>query len=220
MSSSRAATVDPGGFEPGRFAGLILAGGEGRRFGGPKAFARLPDGRTFLESCRDLLLAAGARPIAATLPPGIAPVEIAGVRSLPLPEVGLDMLGSARWGLRHLISAPGWRRVVLLPVDHPLVGGDTVRALARQQGPVVVPTTGGRRGHPIVLDRRTAEEVARELVPGNTLRDVVAAVGRVDVSVDDPGIRANCNTPQALREHWRLVVDSRPPSSPARPGER
>jgi CTP:molybdopterin cytidylyltransferase MocA len=206
MSSSRAAPVGEAGFEPGRFAGLILAGGEGRRFGGPKAFARLPDGDTFLEKCRNVLMAAGARPIAATLPPGIAPVEIAGVRPLPLPERGLDMLGSVRWGLRHLISAPGWRRVVLLPVDHPLVGSDTVRALVRAEGPVVIPTTGGRRGHPIVLDRRTAEEVARGLVPGTTLRDVVAAAGRLDVPVDDPGIRANCNTPQALREHWQLVV--------------
>ncbi len=37
-----------------RTAGLILAGGAGRRFGGPKAFARLPDGRTFLEACADV----------------------------------------------------------------------------------------------------------------------------------------------------------------------
>ena len=91
------------------FSGLILAGGAGRRFGEPKAFARLPDRRTFLEACRDVLRSAGASVVAATLPSGSAQEEVAGLRSLPLPEAGLDMLASARWGLRHLISEGRWR---------------------------------------------------------------------------------------------------------------
>ena len=30
---------------------VILGGGEGKRWGGPKAWAPLPDGRSFLEAC-------------------------------------------------------------------------------------------------------------------------------------------------------------------------
>lgn len=182
-----------------RFAGLILAGGEGRRFGGPKAFARLPDGRLFVEACRDVLAGGGARPVAATLPPRHAGHEIPGLRQIPLPEAGLDMLASLRWGLRHLLSDAGWSRVVVLPVDHPLARSETVRQLAAAAGEAAVPSFRSRRGHPVVLSRHVATELAGGELGGATLRDVLAAVEPVEVPVDDPGVLANCNTPDALR---------------------
>jgi CTP:molybdopterin cytidylyltransferase MocA len=182
-----------------QFAGLILAGGEGRRFGAPKAFARLPDGRTFLEACCEALTAAGARTVAATLPPRHAGHEVPGLRQVALPEPGLDMLGSLRWGLRHLLSEPAWGAVVALPVDHPLVGAVAIRELAAVAAAVAVPCYRGKRGHPILLDRAVADRIARGELTGATLRDVVRLVGAVDVAVDDPGVVANCNTPEALR---------------------
>jgi CTP:molybdopterin cytidylyltransferase MocA len=187
-------------------AGLILAGGEGRRWGAPKAFVRLPDQRSFLEACRDLLAGAGVRPLAATLPHNIGPEELPGLRSLPLPEPGLDMLASLRWGLRHLISDSSWRSVVVLPVDHPLVASDTVISLANSGGAAAIPVQGGKHGHPVCLSRQVAEQVAREVLGGANLRDIIRSVGSVDVPVDDPGIHANCNTPEALKRH--LGVDN------------
>lgn len=183
------------------FAGLILAGGAGRRFGGPKAFARLPDGRTFLEACRDTLREAGAAVVAGTLPHGSAQEEVAGLRSLPLPESGLDMLASVRWGLRHLISDRRWRVVVVLPVDHPLVALETVRALVARQANAAVPLYRGKHGHPVCFTREVAEQVAREQLRGENLRDILRTVGVADVEVGDPGVIANCNTPDALRDH-------------------
>lgn len=188
-----------------RFAGLILGGGEGRRFGGPKAYARLPDGRTFLESCVAVLGAAGARPVAATLPPGQAIDEVPGLRALPLPGPGFDMLASLRWGLRHLVSDPGWVKVVVLPVDHPLVRPVTVTALAGSTAEVAVPVAGGKHGHPLCLSRRVAEDVAWERLPGHSVREVLGEVGVTDVAVDDPGIHANCNTPGALARFWSAL---------------
>ena len=182
-----------------RFAGLILAGGEGRRFGAPKAFARLPDGRTFLEACCEAMSAAGARPVAATLPPRHAGHELPGLRPIPLPGPGLDMIGSLRWGLRHLISDASWESVVVLPVDHPLVGPAAIRELAAVEAAAGVPTHLGKHGHPIVLAREVATGIARGELTGGTLRDILAAVGCVEVAVDDPGVIANCNTPEALR---------------------
>jgi CTP:molybdopterin cytidylyltransferase MocA len=181
------------------FAGLILAGGEGRRFGEPKAFARLPDGRTFLEACCEAMAAAGARPVAATLPPRHAGHELPGLRQIALPGPGLDMLGSLRWGLRHLISEPSWDAVVVLPVDHPLVGPAAIRELAAVEAAAGLPTYLGKHGHPIVLAREPAGRVARDEIVGATLRDILAAVGWVEVAVGDPGVVANCNTPEALR---------------------
>lgn len=184
---------------------MVLAGGEGRRFGGPKAFARLPDRRTFLEACGEILVEAGARPVAATLPPGDTADGIPGVRPMPLPETGLDMLSSLRWGLRHLISEPEWAAVIMLPVDHPLVSTKTVVMLAEVDAPVVIPTFGGKHGHPILLSRDVAEGIARKEINGVTVRDVLGSVGAVDVEVDDPGVIANCNTPEALRDAIKIL---------------
>jgi len=185
---------------PIRFAGLILAGGEGRRFGGPKAFARLPDGRTFLEACTEALTAAGASPLAATVPRRHAGHEVPGLRQISLPEERLDMLASLRWGLRHLVSDRSWTAVVVLPVDHPLVGAEAIRQLVAAAADVAIPDYRGRHGHPVCLARAIANSLAHNDFAAATLREILVAVGAVEVPVDDPGVVANCNTPQALRD--------------------
>lgn len=180
-------------------AGLILAGGMGSRFGGPKAGALLPDGRTFLEACTATLQASGTGSVVATLPPGFGEPEIDGLVAVPLREEGLDMFASLRIGLRRLVGEAGWNRVALLPVDHPLVRPATVAALAACGARAAVPSYRGKHGHPVVIDRPTAEAVVSGVIPGPTLREVLREVGAADVVVDDPGAVANCNTTEALQ---------------------
>jgi CTP:molybdopterin cytidylyltransferase MocA len=184
---------------------LILAGGAGSRFGGPKAWALLPDGRTFVQACTASLRAAGADPVLATLPPGSNDPQIEGLVVIPLPEPGLDMFASLRIGLRRLVGEEGWNRVALLPVDHPLVRPRTVTVLAVSTPSAVIPSYRGKRGHPVVIDRATAEMIASDRLAGPTLREVLRGVGAVDLEVDDPGTVANCNTPGALETAWRSV---------------
>jgi len=179
-------------------AGLILAGGIGVRFGGPKAWALLPDGRSFLEACADALRAAGVDPMAATLPPGSDDPGIAGLIGLPLPQAGLDMFGSLRIGVFHLLDVGGWHRLAVLPVDHPLVRPGTVAALAAADTAAVVPRVRGKHGHPVVIGRSTAAAIAGGSVAGPTLREVLRDIGAVEIDVDDPGVIVNCNTPATL----------------------
>lgn len=180
------------------FAALILAGGVGERFGGPKAFARLPDGATFLERCLAVVRAAGADPVAATLPPAAAGPSVEGLLALALPAPGMDMLASVRHGLNRLLEATGWSVVVVLPVDHPLIRPETVRVLAREAVPTAVPRYRGKRGHPVALARSFVEQLVSGTSAPATLRDAMKAAGRRDVEVDDPGVVANCNTPEQL----------------------
>ena len=181
-----------------RFAGLILAGGTGERYGGPKAFARLPDGRTFLAACAELLASAGAKPLLATLPAGAPSLQAPHLEGLPLPASGLAMFDSLKLGLQHLLADQAWDAVVVLPVDHPLVAPDTVRALAGTEAEAALPSHQGKHGHPVMLSRRVAERIVTGELAGPTLREVLRAVGTVDVAVDDPGVTANCNNPEAL----------------------
>jgi CTP:molybdopterin cytidylyltransferase MocA len=181
-------------------AGLILAGGYGERYGGPKAFARLPDRTTFLERCAATLVAAGAAPVIATVPPGTAVTAPVGVDIVPLPAAGLDMLASIRVGLSRLLDTTGWLAVAILPVDHPLVSSASVRALAAVAAPSTVPVYRGKRGHPVCLARSVAMAIVRQELPGPTLREALRAAGRHDVAVDDPGVVANCNTPERLQQ--------------------
>jgi len=181
-------------------AGLVLAGGEGSRFGGPKAWALLPDGRTFLEACAVSLRGGGADPVVATLPPGSDDPQIEGLEVVPLPEPGLDMFASLQIGLQRLMGEGGWTRVALLPVDHPLVQPATIAALARSESSAAIPSHNGKHGHPVVIDRTTAEMIASGEMQGPTLREVLKKIGAVDVEVNDSGAIANCNTPGALAQ--------------------
>lgn len=180
------------------FAGLVLAGGEGRRYGGPKAWARLPDGRSFLDACVNALLDAGARPVAATVPPGYEGRGVDGLDLVVLPRRGLDMFASLRIGLTALARIGGWTRAVLLPVDHPLVKAETIRVLAAASGRAVIPRFQGKHGHPVVIDRTIAASIADGVRHGPTLRNVLDDAAAVDLEVADPGTVANCNTPDEL----------------------
>jgi CTP:molybdopterin cytidylyltransferase MocA len=185
-----------------RFAGLILAGGIGERYGGPKAFSRLPDGRPFLAACAEALATAGAAPLLATLPPDVPALASPNLQGLPLPAWGLAMFDSLRLGLERLLADPVWRAVVVLPVDHPLVTPDTVRALVACDAEAALPSHDGKHGHPVKLSRRVAEAIVAQELAGPTLRDVLRSVSTTDVPVDDPGVTANCNTPDALAAAW------------------
>jgi CTP:molybdopterin cytidylyltransferase MocA len=181
-----------------RVAGLILAGGAGERYGGPKAFARLPDGRPFLTACAELLAAGGATPLLATLPFATPALSAPQIEGLPLPTPGLPMFESLRLGLERLLRDPTWASVVVLPVDHPLVAPATVTALAASHGDAAIPSHHGKHGHPVMLARSVAERIVGRELAGPTLREVLRAVATATVEVDDPGVIANCNSPEAL----------------------
>ena len=120
----------------------------------------------------------------------------------PTPELG--MLSSLQCGLAALGALP--YGVLFLPVDFPAVEERTVQELVAlfERSPDVaaaMPRQGGKRGHPVLMSRRLAEEILA--LPANgEARNVIRAHNHeiVYAEVDDPGIHRDVDTPDDYRE--------------------
>lgn len=125
-------------------AGLVLAAGEGRRFGGPKAVVRV-GGERLVDRAVRLLADGGCVPVLVV--DGAVRLTVRRARVVHNPDWGTGMGSSLRAGLRALRDEPAGAVVVVL-VDQPWLGPGAVHRLraARAGGAfVAVATYGGDR---------------------------------------------------------------------------
>ncbi len=146
---------------PGTTAGLVLAAGGGRRYGGPKALVTFR-GRLLVERAVDLLRAGGCDPVLVVLGAAAAEVvataDLAGTTVVRNPGWAGGMGSSLRTGLAALPAAAG--AVVVTLVDTPGLGPESVRRLIAAGGDAAQATYQGRRGHPVLLGRTVLADVA------------------------------------------------------------
>jgi CTP:molybdopterin cytidylyltransferase MocA len=147
-----------------KVAALVLAAGAGRRFGGPKALARI-DGVRLVDRMVTIARDGGCDPVVVV--EGAAPLApVDGARVVRAEGWAEGMGASLRTGLAAL---PGDADAcVVLLVDTPWLTGAAIRRLLADW-----PGTGagmaaydGRRRHPAVLAREVWPEVA-ELAVGD-----------------------------------------------------
>ena len=165
--------------------GLLLAAGEGRRYGGPKALARDDDGTSWLlrsvqalRPCAEIVvvLGAGAEQAAALLP-----MSVSRIRADDWAE---GMGASLRAGLQVLGSTDHDAALVSL-VDLPDVDAAVVaRLLGSATGPDVLARAAydGVPGHPVLIGRAHWDGVVATAVGDRGARDHLAAheVGLVE----------------------------------------
>jgi CTP:molybdopterin cytidylyltransferase MocA len=182
-------------------AGVILAAGESRRMGSPKALLPI-GGETFARRAVRVAREAGLEPVRLVVGSALPDLAAAHPELVPLlvtnphPEQG--QLASLRVGLASL--PPEVDAAVVHLVDHPLVTAETVRALLRARrataAAIVVPVAGGRRGHPVLFGREIFAELetcpldlgARAVVAGRPERVL-------EVEVNDGGIHVDVDSP-------------------------
>jgi len=127
-----------------------------------------------------------------------ANASLAGAVIISHPGFAAGRTSSIQAGLRALPDEA--EAFLLYPVDHALVQGATVGALLEARcasgRPIVVPTSGGRRGHPILCDRAIGEEILA-LAPDAPAHEVVKRdPGRVhEVAVEDAEVLRDLDTP-------------------------
>ena len=146
-------------------AGVLLAAGEGSRFGRPKALVEL-DGQTLAERGVTLLRAGGTDPV--LIVTGAAQVDLGPghqARTVYNGEWRTGMGSSLRAALRALTeleAGPEVGAVVVALADQPLVGAAAVARLiaAYQAGAgVAVAAYAGRPRNPVLLAREHWPEV-------------------------------------------------------------
>jgi CTP:molybdopterin cytidylyltransferase MocA len=184
-----------------KVAGLILAAGESRRMGSPKAL--LPyRGESFLDTLIDRLHAR-CSPVIVVLGSGAATIRAAVTRPATFvvnPDWHTGQTGSMQRGLRAV--PPECEGVLFTLVDHPAVAPATIDALLAPQTPALlrVPRYQGKRGHPIWFSRDLIPEFLALPVDG-AARDVVRShAAQTDfLDLDDPGIVADIDDPAAYQ---------------------
>jgi CTP:molybdopterin cytidylyltransferase MocA len=197
-------------------AGVLLAAGEGSRFGRPKALVEL-DGQTLAERGVALLRAGGTDPV--LIVTGAAQVELRPehqARTVYNGEWRTGMGSSLRAALRALTeleAGPEVGAVVVALADQPLVGAEAVGRLiaAYQAGAgVAVAAYGGKPRNPVLLAREHWPEVIATATGDQGARAFLRARPELVTLVEcgDTGRPDDIDTPADL-EH---IAVSRPGS--------
>lgn len=179
-------------------AGLILAAGESRRMGSPKALLRYRD-QTFLDTLIGLF-AARCSPVIVVLGANADEIRRGVDRDAVFvlnPDYLAGQTSSMQCGLR---AVPADAEGVLFTLsDHPAVAASTIDALVAEPRPLIrVPRFEGRRGHPVWFSRELIPEFLA-LPAGGAARDVVYshAAETEYPDVGDAGVVADIDDPAA-----------------------
>jgi CTP:molybdopterin cytidylyltransferase MocA len=159
-------------------AGLVLAAGEGRRYGMPKALVAYPE-KLLVQRAADTLEEAGCAPTVVVLGAQAARVRAAAPglpRTVVNPDWPTGLGSSLRVGLDALAGTPATAAVVLL-VDMPGVTPAAVRRIAAfaAADALVMGGYGNRRGHPVLLGRDHWAGVSRSATGDKGARDYLRA---------------------------------------------
>lgn len=202
--------ADPNPLGRARLVGVILAAGESRRMGRPKALLAAPGWEppeSFLDRMIGLL-AAHSAPVIVVLGAHADAIRGGAARASQATFVVNQrypegQLTSLQCGLRAVPEEAAG--VIFTPVDFPRVLAGTVAGVVaafwRGDGSgLVIPRYQGRRGHPVCAARKFIPEFL-ELPAEAQARQIIHrhAAQACYVDVDDPGILRDVDDPEAYR---------------------
>lgn len=182
--------------------GILLAAGQGRRFGADKLLHPLPDGTPLALAAARALKAACPRAVAVLRPDQTslsALLTDAGLAIVICPEAGAGMGHSLAAGVAATQDADAW---LVALADMPFVRSTThariVAALA-DGASLAAPTFNGQRGHPVGF---TAEwRDALLALSGDVGARAILSRHANRLSLidgDDPGVLCDVDTPADL----------------------
>ncbi len=126
-------------------------------------------------------------------------VTVAGARPVVNERYREGRASSLRAGA---VAVEGAKTIVVLSVDQPRPAAITHRLLAEHTSGITVPSHGGRRGHPVVLDGALLPELREVDEATRGLRAVLArhAAEVREVPFDSATVLLDLNTPEDYRQ--------------------
>lgn len=190
-----------------RVGALVLAGGAGRRaLPWDKLLTRDPSGRTMIARTLDATGASGADAVLLVLGNDADRLRDAcpGTDWVHAPDHAEGLAASLRCGIARA-ERDGWDAALVCLGDMPLVLPATLRRLigawreARPRPDAVLPLSDGRRGNPVLWDRRMFP-LLLELRGDSGARSVLDRPPTVVLALDtgDDAVLEDFDTPDAL----------------------
>ncbi|MFV3128602.1 NTP transferase domain-containing protein [Niveispirillum sp. KHB5.9] len=189
-----------------RIAGLVLAGGFGRRMGGGNKLLHVWQGKPLVRHVADAALAAQLAGVT------VATGHQAGDVRAALDGLGLDFAHALDHGdglsatLKAGLAAlpEDVDGVIVLLGDMPRVTAGIIDRLVAAFSPtdgrgIIVPTCGGQRGNPVLWDRAYIAEMMALTGDAGAKSLIAQHKGVVcEVAVEDAGVLLDVDTPEAL----------------------
>ena len=152
-------------------AGLVLAAGDGKRFGGPKA-PYVHNGQRLVDRAVTVLTEAGCDPVFVVLGAWVG--DVPGATVLENENWSTGMGTSLQVGLSHLNSEPGIDEVVVSLVDLPGLTSLAVSRIVETPGDIVVAAYDAKRGHPVKFASSTWPELITSAIGDQGARSYIA----------------------------------------------
>jgi len=195
-------------------AAVILAAGESRRMGTPKALLPLPATPVATEGITTFV--EHLRSIAQHPRIGLRRVVLGAHAGDVLSHVKLiaeDIVVNADWATGQLSSIQaairslppsGTDGVVLFLVDQPLITAGLVGTLVEQfyatTKRIVIPTYNGKRGHPVIFASSLYDELLAAPAEQGARAVVWAHANEVlEIPTDEEGVVLNLNDPETMK---------------------
>lgn len=181
---------------------IILAAGLSSRMGSLKALLKI-DGETMISRVVGLMEAVGASPIVVVV--GYRQEDIR--RQLEGRSVTFvynekyaesQMMDSMILGFDEVQDK--CERVLITPVDVPVVVPDTVKLLLNSDGGFVRPVFGGKAGHPVLLKTELIPKIKEYSNEGLNKAILNSGIGYTDIAVPDEGVLMESNTPEEFEK--------------------
>jgi molybdenum cofactor cytidylyltransferase len=200
---------------------VVLAAGEGKRMGLPKALLEHEKGRSFLGQLIRTFEKAGSG-VLCVVGKHAADIRAQHPEALLVENPSWEdgQLSSVRVGLRAALEE-GAQVIFIHPVDMPLIRPATVSALLKAitgtQVEGVVPEFEGAAGHPLVLTRAAAEKILA-MTDIASLESGLRPLNILRLRTKDPAVMVDLNTPEVYTRVLGVEPHLAPP--PKRRGKR
>lgn len=99
------------------------------------------------------------------------------------------MFSSVKVGLKNVSG----EHFFLIPGDYPIIKKDTYEKMIKSKGNILIPTYGGKKGHPILINSNYINKIINSSTY-KSLRDFIKEYGFTTIELQDQGILMDIDT--------------------------